>query len=737
MKKEEFETIPPLEQTDRPIRTIVLSTDENYAAPAGVMITSLLEVSSPSFFFDIVVLDNGITEKSRAQLQELAVGIEHAGIRFCDVEHMLSDAPVHGPYSKATYLSLFVPYLFRTHEKILFLDCDMIVRKDVSELFETEFTDEYIAATRDIGIPALARGNAPLRFKGHYTSWRRYATRHLKFKPSELEEVVNTGVILFNIPAFVADDFAALQDVERHIRFGYLLVDQCVINILFRGRVKYLDLRWNLQVQNWGPQRLITWFAEQYRRAEADPAIIHYITHYKPWLSLEVLYAKEFWRVARKTVWFHKLYMRRFSKSFLPWLNRSDRHLPVPSVSDTPLFSIIMPVHNRAGDLQRSLKSIRMQEFTGFEIIIIDDASTDRTVEEVQRLMREDPRIRLIRLETNGGPGPARNAGIKQARGKYIRICDSDDFYPPDALLVFARQIENQEFDLIAGNLVRWHSRLKEARAYPGPWLIDRDVQSTNLLELPELWSMLHFHRCAFRREFLIENGIEYRPLRRGEDPAYMADVLSRARTFSLIKDPVYLFHVRPREHHFSYNEINDEYTAHDLIIKTMTEAGFHEAAYCHSPFSMSHTHVTPEESLKLSERLIDTAKKIPAAALDHPYFQHPDLDAVGLRHDLLVVQNSTPEAVSELLRRGLLCASARERDKELRELKAELNAVQRWLGRIGLPLSRLKLIKKKISHFRSWFFRTRNKTRQNIVRLRNARWEKWRKQGGDLPPAD
>lgn len=732
MDKNRFEIIPKLEQTDRPIRTVVLSTDENFVPPAGVMISSLLEVSSPEFFYDIVVLDNGMSPESREMLERLTTTIDHAAVRFCDVANLLDGASVHGPYSKAAYLTVFIPYLFRTHEVVLYLDCDMIVRKDVSELFDTEFDNEYVAGTRDVGIPALARGRAPLRFKGRTTSWKRYAAR-LGFTDKDYEDIVNAGMLVYNIPAFVRDDFAALRNAEQHVRYGYLLVDQCVLNLLLRDRVKYLHMRWNFQVQNWGSPRLLSWFAKEYREAESDPAILHYITHFKPWRNVHTLHTEAFWRIARKTQWFQTMQMTRITESFLPWLNRSKPIHPETAPA-TPLFSIIMPVYNRAGSLERSLKSILLQKYTDFEIIIVDDASTDNTVDVVETFAKRDPRIRLICLEQNGGPGPARNAAIEQARGRYIRICDSDDFYPPDALSVLAQQIEEQPFDLVAGNLIRWHSRMGEARSYPGPWLITRDVRATSVRELPELWSMLLFHRCAFRREFLLENQIRFDDLRRGEDPAFMASVLSKAQSFSLIQDVVYLFHARPREHRFSCQEIRDEYTAHNLIIQRMKEADLEEAAYCHSPFSMCYDHVSEEEALQLAEQLIETAGKIPMDALEHSYFQHPDLDITGLRHDVLVVQNSSPQEVVELMRRGLLCAPARERERDLQNRKRNESTIERHLGRVGLSLEKLSRLKSRLMQMRAKIRRFRTRVKQRTFHRKNARWETWRKAGGDLP---
>jgi glycosyltransferase involved in cell wall biosynthesis len=385
---------------------------------------------------------------------------------------------------------------------------------------------------------------------------------------------------------------------------------------------------------------------------------------------------------------------------FLKWLNEP---IPAPPsvCSAAPLFSIILPVHNRPEEVVRCLKSIQLQDFTDFEIIVVDDASTDSTPERVARLAQSDSRIKLIRLDENIGPGPARNIGIHQARGRYIRICDSDDFYPEGALSAFARRIAEREDDLIAGNLICWHSIAQEVLPLPGPWQIHRSVQSDDLRQLPELWTMVHFHRCAFRREFLLGNGIEYPAMRRGEDPVYMAKVLAKARSSALFSDPVYLFHARPRDQKFPYEDVRDAIAAHLHIRQIMSDAGYPELGFffdCyHSPFTLSHARLTEEESLKISEQLIDFANRFSDGIFEHPYLNHPACDKIALHHDILVARNSTPEAVAELMKRGMFCGQAHLRQNEIDRLQRTVQNLRRQLRPFRFPLRIYRGLKRRL----------------------------------------
>ncbi len=97
-----------------------------------------------------------------------------------------------------------------------------------------------------------------------------------------------------------------------------------------------------------------------------------------------------------------------------------------------PDFSVIIPTHNRAHLLPRAIKSVLNQTHKDFELLIVDDASTDKTQEVVAEIQNE--RIIYIRREKNSGVGATRNAGILQAAGKYVSLLDDDDEYLPDFL---------------------------------------------------------------------------------------------------------------------------------------------------------------------------------------------------------------------------------------------------------------------------------------------------------------
>lgn len=96
-----------------------------------------------------------------------------------------------------------------------------------------------------------------------------------------------------------------------------------------------------------------------------------------------------------------------------------------------PYFSIIIPLYNKEKFIEKTLESVLSQTYQDFEVIIINDGSTDSSVDKI--LTFNDPRIQLIHQE-NQGVSSARNLGIKKAKGKYICFLDADDYWYPDFL---------------------------------------------------------------------------------------------------------------------------------------------------------------------------------------------------------------------------------------------------------------------------------------------------------------
>lgn len=96
------------------------------------------------------------------------------------------------------------------------------------------------------------------------------------------------------------------------------------------------------------------------------------------------------------------------------------------------LVSIITPTYNSAKFIEETIQSVQSQTYSNWEMIIVDDGSTDTTVKIIEEIIKEDDRIQFYKLENNSGPAVARNTAIGKAKGKYLTFIDADDIWFPD-----------------------------------------------------------------------------------------------------------------------------------------------------------------------------------------------------------------------------------------------------------------------------------------------------------------
>ena len=113
-----------------------------------------------------------------------------------------------------------------------------------------------------------------------------------------------------------------------------------------------------------------------------------------------------------------------------------------------PLVSIIVPIYNAALDLVRCLESIKRQRYENLEILLVNDGSSDSSLEICRMYARLDPRIIVIDKENSGVSG-TRNLAIERASGKYLQFVDADDHLDPNAVRLMVEAMEENESDLV------------------------------------------------------------------------------------------------------------------------------------------------------------------------------------------------------------------------------------------------------------------------------------------------
>lgn len=116
--------------------------------------------------------------------------------------------------------------------------------------------------------------------------------------------------------------------------------------------------------------------------------------------------------------------------------------------TDKPLVTVIMPAHDSVRYIGEAVASVRSQSYTNWELIIVDDASIDGTLNAAKSAAEDDPRITVLRLDENLGAAASRNFALEQAMGDYIAFIDSDDAWLPQKLETQLAAIDSTSSDL-------------------------------------------------------------------------------------------------------------------------------------------------------------------------------------------------------------------------------------------------------------------------------------------------
>ncbi len=174
--------------------------------------------------------------------------------------------------------------------------------------------------------------------------------------------------------------------------------------------------------------------------------------------------------------------------------------------------SIIIPCYNQADYIEPCLQSIRNQTLQDWECIVVDDGSTDDSASIVNRIMQQDPRIRLICKE-NGGTASARNAGLQIAQGEYIQFIDADDWFNADKLQIQTEWMDNHISDISYTSYQDAYLREEKNWQYVSPHMHSLVIRRNFVLTMLTRWGIDFSipHMCLlFRTSFLKKQQLSY-----------------------------------------------------------------------------------------------------------------------------------------------------------------------------------------------------------------------------------
>lgn len=236
-------------------------------------------------------------------------------------------------------------------------------------------------------------------------------------------------------------------------------------------------------------------------------------------------------------------------------------------MTDSILMTVVVPTYNLENYISKTLDSLANQQYNNFEVIIVDDFSTDKTVTVAERYVKLDSRFRVIKLSEHSGVSKARNTGIDAAKGGAITFVDGDDIVEPKFLQVMADGLTNPGFDMVIVGY-RWGFRGAGALEKKGLVSVSkRDVFNSvntrgNLIG-GYVWNK------AFRLSILKAKQIRFdETLDLAEDLLFTANYVYVTNNFLLDAQPLYEKVSRPEStiHKASFTQREREYDVRQHI---------------------------------------------------------------------------------------------------------------------------------------------------------------------------
>ena len=256
---------------------IVCAADERFAMPLAVTLCSAAaNCSRPVRAF---VLNTELSKKTRQNIERArAAGPAAPQIIWVDADrNYMRDMPVGLQHlSRAAYLRLAMGRLLPAHvDRVIYLDSDVLVMKDLADLWDTPLEGKVVGAVRDFLTPIFGRENT-----------LQYCLAETGIDPSH--PVRNSGVLLMDLAAWRTQGLEQqCVDYLQRWRDSVRSADQDAINVVLRDLIKPLDFKWNVQVAGWEPFKTSPLLTDAERKAlvEVEPAILHFSGSDKPWNS--------------------------------------------------------------------------------------------------------------------------------------------------------------------------------------------------------------------------------------------------------------------------------------------------------------------------------------------------------------------------------------------------------------------------------------------------------------------
>ena len=244
----------------------------------------------------------------------------------------------------------------------------------------------------------------------------------------------------------------------------------------------------------------------------------------------------------------------------------------LPPPGDSPRISIVLPVYNVRKFLPRALDGLLRQTFSRFEILGINDGSTDGSADLLHDCAARDPRLRIFD-QPNSGAGAARNAGLAAARGECVLFLDADDIFHSRMLEKLWARYEETRADVVIFAFRRFHNRTRQEYGPPAGLSIQAVPQPQAVFSArdiaPKLFQITTPSACKlWRREFLREHGLSFQNLPTSNDLFFTYTGLAQARRIAILNESLFLYRTHTKGS-LTHNRHRHTFCFFDALVAT------------------------------------------------------------------------------------------------------------------------------------------------------------------------
>ncbi|MBQ9021344.1 MAG: glycosyltransferase [Eggerthellaceae bacterium] len=215
-----------------------------------------------------------------------------------------------------------------------------------------------------------------------------------------------------------------------------------------------------------------------------------------------------------------------------------------------PRVSVVVPLYNTEAFVASCLQSLQNQLFDDFEVICVNDGSSDASLEVAQSAVQDDARFIFVNRE-NGGLSAARNTGLEYVHGEYVSFLDSDDCYAPETLEMLYEKASAEALDVLDFSAVTFYESDKAREQHQEDYSYRKDVEG--VLSGPEIfkryWDDYVYVASAcfhfIRRAFLEEHGLRFKEGILHEDELFTPLLYAHANRCAFLNRPLYLRRMR------------------------------------------------------------------------------------------------------------------------------------------------------------------------------------------------